>query len=711
MLNELREVGRALADAGITASERHPDVKEVNARKGALRVQLDAEGAVRRIAPLSPDEAANLWTLRDGQHNSFPYHQIKDPLLRVDPDDPRLETVRNKRGDEGERWSALLDLAEEAAFDDEAFADWPGDGYLKRLGERRMQLAPLCDTDAAAIPVVLDRFRLGAERPHDLLRGIAGALVEDVRRGRISTDLPLVASLLVDGGGPLFFDVTRDFPRQTIDPANVDDVSRVLVAETTGEPNGVCAVAGTDAFLIADKFPQPNLPILGQTYLFARNKDAPTNARYGRTGTDSVAVGSDTAAALAAAAERLTRDDWKGRTWRGVPGERPKQTDLFIAFIPGAKDVPVAALLSEDPPAPGTERRFATLAEQLTAAFDGWVRERKKTRLSLFVLRKLDPANRKAVYSASLDVDALLDAARRWSRACGNVPPPIRLPVPAERGKPPARLPPRHLAPFSLPRITRQHFIRGGTQRQEIVGLTYDEAMRLFLAPDEAVAASARAVLRRVLRSRGTLLEGVGHAQARGFDDLKAFDRQEALDTVTLLGLLLRKLGRPREEYMEEVAYKLGRLLAAADALHAGYNASERGGSALPPRLIGNAALPLAQSDPARALDVLGRRWTVYAGWAKRNAGFRVPEPTENGGGNDEKARQATARAWQIRNGISAAYRVKALAKELHGKLPPRGDVKERFRAELLLGYMAGPPRADEARTEDDNDNTERGDE
>lgn len=708
MLNELHEIKRALASAGITVAPRHPDVKDVTAR-ATLRVDLDAEGTVRRVRSLSGDEASQLWTLRDGQHNSFPYHQIKPALLGVDPEDERLKVVCDKRGNETKRWTALRACMAEATLDEQAFAAWPGDGYLKRLGKRRAQLAALRDTNSAAVPAVFDRFLRAAEQPLQLLQGIVDAILRDVQKGRI-TDLPLIASVLVDGGAPLFFDVSGDFPRFVRDERNVPEISRVLTKETTGEPNGICTVTGSNAFLVGAKFPQPNLPILGQTFLFARNKDAPTNARYGRSGTDAVAVGTDTAAALQAAAEVLTRDEWKDRTWRGIPGERPKQQDLLIAFVPGAEDVPLAAMLSEDAePKPGAEGRFASFAERLTQAFEGKVKARKETPLSLFVLRKLDPANRKVAYSATLDVDALLNAARRWSDGCGNVPPPIHLPIPTERGQPPRWSVPWDVAPFSLPRLTRQHFIRGGTQRQEIVGLTYDESMRLFLAPEGTAAAPACAALRRVLHSRGVLLEGVGHAQRRGFDDLKEFDRREALNTVTLLGLLLHKLGRTREEYMEEVAYKLGRLLATADALHAGYNASERGGSALPPRLIGNAVLPLAQSDPTRALDVLGRRWGVYAGWAKRNAGFRVPESKPDG--TDERARQENARAWQIRNGITAARRASDLAKDLHGRLPERSGVDEQFRAELLLGYLAGPPRANETTHMDGNDNPEPGEE
>lgn len=714
MLNELLDVHRALAGAGVSVSMRHPDVKDVG-RRATLLVRLRADGSVWRVQARNAEEAAQLWTIRDGQHNSFPYHQIKHPLLRVSPDDERLEIVRGKRTDEAKRWAALLSLARDADLNEEAFTGWPGTGYLSRLTERHAQLASLAETAAGGAPAAFERFMRAAAQPSDLLRGIADALVSEMRRGNLA-ELPLATALLADGGGPLYFDVDRDFDRLAGDERNVTEISRALGGGAEDGPGGICALSGRRGSLVSDKFPQPNLPILGQTYLFARNKDAPTNARYGRTSTDAVAIGSEEASALQAAIEAVTREEWKDRTWRSIPGERPKQFDLFIAFVPGEEQVPLAALLTEDlapEPVPGAEERFASFSERLVKAFKGKVKERADTRLSLLVLRRLDPANRKAVYSQSLTVRTLVDAAHRWSEGCQNVPGTIRLLVPGGRGEPARPSPPREIAPLSLTPLTRRLFIRGGTQVQEVVGRTADEAMRLFLAPRGATGALDRTLLRYVLHSRGTLLQGVGHAQTRGFDDLKAFDRREALDTVTLLGLLLHRLGRTKEVYMEEVAFKLGRLLAAADALHAGYNASERGGSALPPRLMGNAVLPLAQSDPFRALEVLGRRWAVYHGWAQRNAGFRVPEPKAGGGERDAKAQQETARAWQIRNGITAARRARWLAEDLHGKLPSRGEVPDHFRAELLLGYVAGPPRGDEAGTQDrdNNDTPQQGDE
>jgi hypothetical protein len=70
---------------------------------------------------------------------------------------------------------------------------------------------------------------------------------------------------------------------------------------------------------------------------------------------------------------------------------------------------------------------------------------------------------------------------------------------------------------------------------------------------------------------------------------------------------------------MSVVAFKLGQLLAVADAVYVGYCTDMRGGN-VPPMLLGNAVLATAQSDPTKALAVLSRRWKPYAAWAKRPA-------------------------------------------------------------------------------------------
>ena len=147
---------------------------------------------------------------------------------------------------------------------------------------------------------------------------------------------------------------------------------------------------------------------------------------------------------------------------------------------------------------------------------------------------------------------------------------------------------------------------------------------------------------------------------------------------------------------MSDVAFKLGQLLAAADMVHAGYCADVRGGS-LPPSLLGNQVFGMAQAAPAKALATLCRRWKPYDGWAKKAARDRnrVVELVASKKADDQQ------RGWDIRKALRHAREVGRLAGDL---APALADcrVNDTFRAELLLGYMAGLPKGQRDGTGDD---------
>lgn len=161
---------------------------------------------------------------------------------------------------------------------------------------------------------------------------------------------------------------------------------------------------------------------------------------------------------------------------------------------------------------------------------------------------------------------------------------------------------------------------------------------------------------------------------------------------------------------MTGTAFMLGQLLAAADAVHAGYCADVRGGS-LPPSLLGNQVLIMAQASPAKALAVLGSRWKPYAGWAKKKSDYEIPREFLNEDGswkkradfaNDQK-RQELERSFSIAIAIIQSRRVEKIAHELNEKLSVKCD--DVFRAELLLGYMAGIPGKQKVDAENPNTN------
>jgi hypothetical protein len=141
---------------------------------------------------------------------------------------------------------------------------------------------------------------------------------------------------------------------------------------------------------------------------------------------------------------------------------------------------------------------------------------------------------------------------------------------------------------------------------------------------------------------------------------------------------------------MNETAFKLGQLLASADIVHAGYCADVRGGE-IPPSLLGNQVFTMAQNSPRKALSTLCRRWKPYDGWSKKAArdSKRIDVLTKS------KKRDESQRGWDIKKALRHAREMRDFAKELTQKLKNHGRVTDEFRAELLLGYLAGLPKAE----------------
>jgi hypothetical protein len=311
----------------------------------------------------------------------------------------------------------------------------------------------------------------------------------------------------------------------------------------------------------------------------------------------------------------------------------------------------------------------------------------------------VDLGNGKVLFHRATSVGELWDAATAWADSESNLPNGLGMPVPAGRGEKARLRSPPYIPPLRLPGLTRVQYIRGGTQRREVTGLSARDAFCLFLSDGDA-RRRARLALRVVTDRYGPLLAGVAQALRKGFDSVQVFDRAAALQSLTLLAMLLSKIGRGKETYMDEAAFKLGQLLAVADTVHVGYCADRRGGD-VPPTLLGNSVLTMAQSSPSRALAALCRRWKPYGAWAKLPTTWDLGRSPR--GSKDPKE---VARGWDIIRGVSSASRAADLTRELHGHLPTvTNDV---FRAELLLGYVAGLPRRESVEDPSEDRETRR---
>lgn len=711
MLNELLVIERGVRQANIDVGQRHPDVKDAG-KKSALLVQLNENGQVVRVQVLQ--HGVTPWTIRNGQHNSFPYVQLSYPLWYREDGEKWRETVLTKKG--AERRIELLSLATTARYNADAFANWPGDGLVKGLRKRSKQLESLMNTDGAVVEATIVRFLIAcSQSPQQLIEDVTKFLLANLDQTAQNDWVDVAVSLLVGKNiknvwkcdGALLFEASG-FPLSITDPKLVPLVSQGLQSHITDAGNntsGICGLTGSHEQLLSGTFHQPKLPVLGQTYLFAKNSEIPANDRYGRLGSDSMPVGQGTADRLDAAIRALTSDDRKNITWRAIPGEAPKQSDLLLAFVEAIPDAPVAGALAEDDFSDEASKTASDVSDSIasyekrTERMIVMVKARigsdiTKTPVQIMIFRKVDPANRKVTYADTITVDGLYQAAIDWTKGERNLPPWVMLPV-LMKGESKLRLmPPPHIAPFGLISFTKQLFIRGGTERQEVIGIPASEALRLFLAPANLAHHRSHHMLQLVLTRRSKLLLGVAHAihtpecGKQRSENIKKFDSNEALRTITVLGELLYKLSREKEVYMDETAFKLGQLLAVADVVHAGYCADVRSG-AIPPALLGNQVFTMAQSAPAKALAILGRRWKPYDGWAKRVGRelIRIEKMIESNNKDEQQ------RGWDIRIAISQARRMGLIATDIAPSLE-NCHVDDVFRAELLLGYIAGLPNS-----------------
>lgn len=691
MLNELIALERGLAATGFAAVARHPDLSQL-LKGDVVQVRLTADGAIAKVDLLEAETRNEVWTLRNGKHNGFPGLKTGRGLIELDGDARAVHYERWKAAKSALAKRAEIGRLVEGAVLDPDAADWPKRGHRARIAERLATLRALeSETAVRAVPATFARFLTALELKPPFLHRLYERLVERVRHGGDEW-LDAIRAALV-GPIALVIDVPADeFERDAIDVRQIEAVSRALASSGNGggavDDGRLCALTGEATRLLDGNFPQPTLPSLGQTYLFSRNTDIQALARYGRNGPESFPVDADLVSRFSGALTSVTTEARRGKTWRLLPAESGDGQDLFIAFVAADPEGPAAESLADEPeedgneaPSPAVARAQAESASARLVRFWKELAERAPGEMvRILVLRTVDPGNRKAVFDRASTTDRLYEAARGWAEAMSAAPDWISYPL--FRDKKPIPVRPTLQAPFSLIPLSRRVYIRGGREATDAPGVSGAEALALFLNEGDR-AQRARRVMKLLLDRHGGMLVGVAQANLRG--QLKNFDpklsvRQDALRSISWIGALLSFLGRTKETYMEDAGFKLGQLLAAADAVHMGYCAEVRGGQ-VPPTLVGNSVFVSAGRDPARALAVLQTRWKPYHAWVDRLAKKRAVETPD----------KDDARGWTVRRAVSQFRLASRLSEELAPALKARTTpIDDAFRAELLLGYVAG---------------------
>ncbi len=700
MLNETYLLWQALDRAQLTIPREHPRVKLPGSSTGScLRVRLDEQGHVAAVEAVTEDEWPGLWTVMEGNQNSFPVVRIKEPFCDVSNDSDIWKRLgfddkgKRKKPSDSDRISAMSDTLENrcklSTQRDRQF--WIRlQGKAKELLQHANENSPERET----LREFARRFQEASNNQNILFREISKRVLLDVQSARLES-LDTVEILLVgkgppdDGGKPpeiavqLAFDLhaAHSFPRQLYSQKVRECVKHILPMEQNisknKHPAQACAYTGKEQPLQVSTFPKVRLPVLNKDFpLVSMFSEAACNRRYGLTDSLIVPVGKEVALQVQDALTWIIAEERRGKTWRSVAsgkfetaqGRKKERFDLLIVYVDGKPeiDVNVANFFGTDEAE--QRKQFEVDAKAVCDALKGINKERPGSKLNIFLLRKASEGQAHVAVAESPSVEDILSAAQWWQQAATNVP-KVALPLPGKKGEHATFGEPKVPYPDQVVRLLSEEWVTNGVRSNKVSGIGLGEALDLMLHTPGKWESAAQHMLDLTVRRLGPLLLGifgVMHSNdPHRWDNYPVQSREIGLRAVSTLGILLDAIGRRKERYMNGTSFLVGRLLSLADTLHREYCRHVRGGD-IPPQLMGNALMPVAADSPKDAVDRLRERMMIYKAWADK--------------GSSEEFRLAK---WAVGQIGEICFQLSQLP------LPPETD--QTFRAELFLGYMARP--------------------
>ena len=724
MLNELADLRRSLAEQGIQTAPWHPSLQPL--RKGiAVIIELDVEGSPAHVSSLLPVQALDLRNIQPDNQKRFPAFNLDCPLFQdtslavteLDILEPLLATA------------ALACKKKDIVRIGRSLYEFPARELVPVLMSGSAATNPVLGSTHALLQA-LAKSTLDAE---GFLRAFALAALHSVLVGTLGKDLLLqilFGKLNKNGERDtwqllIFLDIAdaASFSHRVADPAVAVAWSHAMLTAADPESTAAtilrCSLSGEEGESAGNKMPSPSLPLLGGTYLMAMNADIPAQTRYGRSSTDIFPLARQTVQELNDSLLHITAPERRGKTWGPVASGTQDKPDLLIVYL--EKDTEgelrLASALGDDedweedgessdaPNQQVSEARFTNGPSSFESRTKRLIEAiqlkpdlmQDDAFLRVFVISTIDKGRKQVLFDQRYGVSALFQARERWIAGSRNVP-PITIFLPQGKGKK-ARLYSEHVpTPVAVLKSLRQQWIREGTMNQTVPGVDLRRVYSLLL--EESAEREAMWMLERLLPLSQVLLIGAGrpytdqkktgevHTLQAGAG-LSVEARRPLLTVIALYGILLHRLGRYKENYMEGRDYLLGQFLQCADELHLLYCEHVRGGS-VPPQLIGNAAMPMALENPTKAVEVLGARVPVYFAWLTQKASTKI-RPADDGVtprkfSEMNDAEKSTLRAKSI------SRRLGELSAELNGKLD--APVSLTGRAELLLGYLAREPKA-----------------
>lgn len=727
VLNELKNLSDSIQAAGFTGVEWDDHFKEIKVKGSpCFVVALAADGNIADIRYLSPDQAKRLRTWQGGSlgqcfpaFNFQPFYHIpsstsgKAAKLSAQDKNAALRAFAAAFAAEAEMPDAIGPIVK-APRDkaDAKTAKCLGDVARRFFASVAAGQAP--DDFLTAFSDAFKKFLPGED---DTARTFNGKLRAYLRRN-VTADMVLadtdngIARLLFRPSSDvvLFLDLFNPAVLPLASDRGMQTINARLLAAKGEARSGEVSGKVLDAFGswsspsdFAEKLPEVKLPgAVAVTKLRSMNKESPCQTRYGFVDAESFPVGAESRKAAKMALSWISSPDREGKTW-AIAGK----DELVFAYPKTMPPSPprIAAIF-------GNGRNNTDDSARLEARFEQYAKDALQglkslnpsspanTEIEVFAIKKADKARRKVVFYRNYSLAQLDTAVADWLAGTSNIP-PIRLlkwpPVPkgqkAQKGTRPVPL--DFHAPLPLASIERVYttWAQDGTESHEPPfrsALLHDnppvfDGLELFLG--EAVSSGlAERLLSFLLQGSIGLFSACGNLGCKQ-TVLSHGPAVAHLETaLPLLGILLEKLDRKKETYMENAPYLIGKFLNLADRLHAVWCQIEKEHDPLPRQLLGSSFFAAFQLNPVQAFANMGLRMKPYCDWAKTNS-----------------SKVAGLSRWFL----SEIGRV-AAAIETIG-IPTR--LSDADKAEMLLGYLSFTGKNDDPDSTTEQDTQTQGNE
>lgn len=692
MLNELYELSRSLERHRLLQPTTHSDIGNVG--KGyCLLIELDGSGTPRGLRILQKEQTATLWKHSKGNHNSFPAIRVQKPLLSAG----ESQKIDDTAWDKAKLSEKLLLLSQ---LDYSAINPECDDVKISEWSANQLKAVLICEQPAlAALKQLISVFPREGQQPV-FLQNLTQLLRQEILRCGQEDLLDLIKKLMVGtfdskkgkytAGCMTYYDMyeTGKYENLVLSSETQRALIKLLNSKYTAEVSEhqaatvISPFSGTKTAGIGDKYPNPNIPLLGLTYLYSKKSDTPCLTRYTMTGTEAFQAGTNEIRAISDALAFLTADSRKDRSWRAMSDSNREKPNLLLAYLPDdpQNNAYLAKILGNpsdlDNPEEfqeTVEAFYEALCKQVLGNLEDVLRKNPNAKVNLILLETLDPGRKQVVYETSFTAERLRENLLTWDAASRNTPP---IEIRVRDKKEDMIVTPICPGPSEICQLLKINYTRLGSGKpMKQSDASLHEIYSLY-TPDLQTDRSQlleRFFQLTVQKSRW-LLGDMAYQLIVDYTlpptkQSRTQARQAAM-FASLLSILLYLAGIRKEDYMLDVPFNVGQFLKLADMLHKEYcvqvRSSDKKKPSIPAQLMGNEMLAIASENPVEGLNRLRDRMRIYLAWAESATG-------ENAG----LAKWILARFEEVSIKIAAA----------ESELPEQFSPVQQ--AQVLLGYLA----------------------